>query len=356
MVSRFARDEWWLDRPGAREAYLRALGDAVEASDAEVLAYALMSNHVHLVIVQGELALERFFKSVHTGFAMWARTSFARGKALGPVFAGRPRTVLVERDPYLLELVRYVHNNPVRAGVVRAARSSDWTSHRAYVGRADAPPWLRVGKVLASFGRERVRAASRFEAFVDEGRGEPRRPELSGVGDARESAAVRVQLGDGHRLSDGILGRPAFVDEVLAEVKARAALSDRLPDRRAGAVARPSVREVIEAALEACGLEPHELENRPRALAVTHAKRLAIWTWVHEYEGRQIEIARALGMGTGSVSHHYGSAVRAAAEIDEECTAVLAILRRRARPRPRTKTKATADALPVRYLVDVDED
>ena len=354
-MSRFARDEWWLDKPGARDAYLALLGAGSEETDTEVLAYALMSNHIHLVLRQGEWPLERFFKSVHTGFAAWARAQ-SRGKALGPVFAGRPRTVLVETDPYLLELVRYVHNNPVRANVVRAARASDWTSHRAYVGRAQPPPWLRVSTVLGRFGRDPARGASKLDAFVDEGRAGARRPELSGASDAGESAAVRALLGDGHRVSDGILGSPAFVAEVLAQAEERrAALSARGASRRAGPIGRPSVREVIDASLEACGLDPQELEAGTRKPLIIRAKRLAIWAWVHEYEGKQIEIARALGMGTPVVSHHYGKAVRAGADFDEACTAVVAILRRRAKTRPRTKTSATADAQGVRYLVDVKE-
>ena len=115
------------------------------------------------------------------------------------------------------------------------------------------------------------------------------------------------------------------------------------------------MREVIDAALERCGLEPQELENRPRSRAASQAKRLAIWAWVHEYEGQQIEIARALGLRTGAVSYHFACAVREAGRFDEECTALVALLRRRARPRPRVKTSAAADSLPVRYVVDVNE-
>lgn len=356
VVSRFARDEWWLERSGAREAYLELLGKAAGRSDTEVLAYCLMSNHVHLVLVQGEAKLERFMKSVHTGFAAWARASWRGSRALGPVFAGRPRMVLVDRDEYLLELVRYVHNNPVRAGLVRAARSSTWSSQQAYIGRVAAPEWLRMGYVLKRFGREQVRATAKLDAFVDEGRKQPRRPELSGSADAGEAAAVRKALGDGYRVSDGILGDEAFVARVTSDAeKVKAALSGRGAERRAGAVGRPSLREVIDAVLELLQVDPIELEERPRANRPTQAKRLVIWVWLHEYAGQQVELAQALGIDTGVVSYHYGQAMRTPGELDEQTTAVTALLRRRRRPRPRAKTKATADGFPVRYHVDVQE-
>jgi REP element-mobilizing transposase RayT len=356
LVSRFARDEWWLDRAGARKTYLELLGHAAGTTDVEVLAYCLMSNHVHLVVLQGEAPLERFAKSLHTGFAAWAHQGSRGAKAHGPVYAGRPRAVLVEREPYLLELVRYVHNNPVRAGAVRFARSSAWSSHRAYIGAAEAPEWLRMGYVLQRFGRDPRRAAAELDAFVDAGRRELRRPELSGAADAGEAAEVREALGDGHRVSDGILGSAAFVARVRADgERVSTALSSRGAERRSGAVGRPAVREVIDAALELLGLQPLDLEERPRSRRAAQAKRLATWAWVHEYAGQQIDIARALGLDTGVVSRYYGQALAAAGDFDEQTTALTALLGKRRRPRPRKVTKATAEALPVRYHVDVDE-
>jgi REP element-mobilizing transposase RayT len=356
LVSRFARDERWLDRAGARAAYLELLGAAAEKADVAVIAYCLMSNHVHLVVVQGRVPLERFTKSLHTGFASWAHHSKARGKAQGPVFAGRPRALLVEADAYLLQLVRYVHNNPVRANVARFARSSAWSSHPAYVGRADAPPWLRMGYVLDRFGRDHVAAAERFDAFVNEARGEARRPELSGAHDAGEAAQARRALGDGHRISDGVLGRDAFVKRVTTDTKrVQAALGSRGTERRAGAAARPGVREVIDAVLAAHGIDVLELEQRPKSKRSSAAKRLAIWIWIHEYAGAQIEVARALDLDTSVVSRHYGLALAAAGDFDEQATAITAVLNKRRRAKGRKQPAVPAEGLPVRYHVDVTE-
>ena len=205
-------------------------------------------------------------KSVHTGFAAWARASWGGSKALGPVFAGRPRIVLVDREEYLLELVRYVHNNPVRARLTRAARASAWSSHRAYIGQVPAPEWLRMGRVLARFGRDAKRATAKFDAFVDEGRGQARRPELSGAADAGEAAAVRAALGDGYRVSDGILGDEAFLARVTSAAgSVRSALSSRSAERRAGPIGRPTAREVIDTVLELLDVDVIEFEQRPRA-------------------------------------------------------------------------------------------
>lgn len=355
LISRFVRDEPLLDDEGARDAYLELLGAAATKSDVTILAYCLMSTHVHLVVVQGRTKLERFTKSVHTGFAQWVNAR--RGtKAQGPVFAGRPRELLVDEDAYLFQLVRYVHNNPVRAGVVRNARNSKWSSHRAYVGRDEAPEWLRVGYVLARFERDVKKAAARFDAFVEAGRNEPRRPELSGALNVTEAAAVRRVMGDGHRIADGVLGSEAFARKVRRdENRVQAALSSRGAERRAGALRRPTARQLIDAVLLHRGVEAIELEQSPRGRRAAGVKRLAIWMWVHEYEGQQIEIARALAIDTSAVSRHYGHALAAAAEYDEEATAVAAVLAKQKRPRMSKPTAADADGVKVRYHVDAAE-
>jgi REP element-mobilizing transposase RayT len=354
VVSRFTRDEWVLDGQGARHAYLDALAQAAEPDDAQVLGYCLMSNHVHLVLVQGTAPLSRFMKSVHTAFAGFVNRG-RRRTAQGAVFAGRPRMVLVDRDPYLLGLVRYVHNNPVRAGVVRFARNSDWTSHRAYIGDREPPSWLRMGYVLDRFGRS---ARDKFDAFVDEARKEPRRPELSGAQDAGEAAAVRRALGDGHRRSDGVLGEKRFVDRVTADrARVRAALATRGSERRSGPAGRPPLRVVANAVLDLLELDVLALEERPKARDCTHAKRLITWLWVHEYGGKQIDVARLLELETGAISRHYRYALTRAGEFDEQASAVAAVLKGRGkqRARPRKRTRASDDGQSVRYFVDVDE-
>ncbi len=357
VVSRFARDEWWLDRKGGRDAYLAAVGKALKRCDTEVLAYCLMSNHVHLVVIQGERPLNRFTKSVHTAFAQWARSLLRYDTAIGAVFAQRPRQLLVDRDAYLLELVRYVHNNPVRARRVRRARNSDWSSHQSYIGRVQAPEWLRMGYVLQRFGERPIAATKAFDRFVDEGRTQPRRPELSGAFDVREAREARSVLGDGHLLSDGILGPEAFVERLRSDTtRVEAALSTRQAYKRSRTSERPTLDEVVVAAAELSGVALVELDERPRSAGSVEVKRLATWVWVREYGGQQVELARAFGIETGAICRHYGYTITNAGKYDELGSAVVALLRTRASRRPAKQAREHVfDALRVRYHVDVDE-
>ncbi len=190
--------------------------------------------------------------------------------------------VLVQKESYLRELVRYVHNNPVRAGVVRQASASAWSSHRAYVGRQAAPEWLNVGYVLERFGRG-VRAQKAFDSFVHDGRKEARQLELSGEGRGRAQTRVSPSLGDAYRVSDAIVGDDAFVRRVLRDAaKAEASLPSghltRGQDELSGKV---SVADVAREACEIGKLEPWELEARGRTRLGMRVRVLATWAGSH---------------------------------------------------------------------------
>lgn len=82
-------------------------------------------------------------------------------RRVGHLFQGRYKAILVDRDTYLIELSRYIHLNPVRAGIAMNAEDYRWSSARAYVGRRRVPPFLTVAEVLGHFGRT-TRAAQRY--------------------------------------------------------------------------------------------------------------------------------------------------------------------------------------------------
>lgn len=160
VVSRFVDRDWYLTSDDERSYYLHLLGRAMRRTDWLCVAYCLMSNHLHFAMVAGAQSLESWAKRVNSPFANWLNK---RRNRLGPIFADRPLSLEVP-SWRALDVIAYIHNNPVRARVVDEAAASSWSSHRAYVGLDPTPPWLHVGEGLARCGYNSRR--SEFDAVV----------------------------------------------------------------------------------------------------------------------------------------------------------------------------------------------
>jgi hypothetical protein len=109
----------------------------------------------------------------------------SRHKVYGHLFQGRYKALLVDQDQYLLELVRYIHLNPVRARLVRDPAQYPWSAHRAYLGRSTLA-WLTTESVLGQLGGSLGVARGRYARFVAQGIDQGHRPEFySGDEDSR---------------------------------------------------------------------------------------------------------------------------------------------------------------------------
>ena len=106
-ISRGVGGQFLIRGEEERERYLTLLGRVLKRTDAEILAWCLMSSHVHLIVIQGAEPLGRLFKPLHTGFARFINSRRRGRGGKGSVFADRPRTLLVDADAYLLELAIY---------------------------------------------------------------------------------------------------------------------------------------------------------------------------------------------------------------------------------------------------------
>jgi hypothetical protein len=171
LISRFVDRDWFITREHEREAYLSLLGRALSDSDWRCLSYAIMSNHVHHGVIAGGQPLDEWIRRVHSPFADAMNKSHNR---IGSVFVRGPKDYEVPGDR-VGAVIAYIHNNPVRAKVVSAASQSTWTSHRAYVGLADRPPWLHVDEGLARSG---FASPEEFDAWVTLAPGHPNREKL----------------------------------------------------------------------------------------------------------------------------------------------------------------------------------
>ena len=164
-----------------REDFVRKIAGHADAGALTVYAWALLSNHLHLLVRTGTRPLARVMRSLLTGYA---GAFNRRHQRIGHLFQNRYKSIVVEEDVYLLELVRYLHLNPLRAGVVpdlRQLHGYPWTGHSAILGRVPRH-WQATQEVLTRFGPTPRQARAAYCGFMAAGLSQGRRPELEGGG------------------------------------------------------------------------------------------------------------------------------------------------------------------------------
>jgi len=151
-----------------RKLFLTVLGEAISRYGWLCHAYCLMNNHYHLLLETPEPNLSPGMRHLN---GVYTQRYNCRHERVGHLFQGRYKAILVDRDSYLLELIRYIVLNPVRAGMVQEASRYIWSSYRATAGNGFRPPWLTTDWILAQFGGSQAAAHRRYADFVAEGEG-----------------------------------------------------------------------------------------------------------------------------------------------------------------------------------------
>lgn len=128
-----------------------------------VAAYCLMPNHYHLLLQTPEGNLARAMRHLGGVYTQW----FNRRHGLdGQLFRGRYKAILVGEDEYLRGLVRYIHHNPLKAGMVKTLEEYPWSSHLGYLHREDTWKWLHTGPLLAQFSDDQAKARAEYLRFM----------------------------------------------------------------------------------------------------------------------------------------------------------------------------------------------
>jgi putative transposase len=151
-----------------REAFLTILKRVCDRFAWRIWAYCLMDNHYHLLTETLEPTLARGMREIN---GVYTQTFNRHHSRTGHIFQGRYKSLLVDKDAYLLEVSRYIVLNPVKAKICRGAADYRWSSYRQTIGQVKAPEWLVVDEVLKLFARDRSRARQAYRKFVMEGVG-----------------------------------------------------------------------------------------------------------------------------------------------------------------------------------------
>lgn len=292
MVSRFVDREFRFDVPGARDEYLRRAAKALGRTDWRAFAFAMMSSHVHWALQAGEQPSSSWVKPLHAGFAQWLNTTEGR---LGTVFADRHRNLTFEGET-VATLVAYQHNNPVRAGVVSDPAASSWTSHRAYLGLDEAPPWLDVELGLWLCGFSATTAGRRaFHRFVLARASQSRSVALSG-GDMQER---RTRARAGLASPVELASARVVVREGALHVHAPHVARDGCQPRMRWAGSQDCVLTEVA---KRTGITLTQMRSRARTRNIVAARRMALLVWAR-YLGRPtVEMAAALHVADSSAA------------------------------------------------------
>jgi REP element-mobilizing transposase RayT len=127
----------------------------------KIAAYCLMTNHYHLLMQTPQANLDRCMRHIN---GIYTQRFNRRYKTDGQLFRGRYKAILVDAENYLLELVRYIHRNPVGAGIVRRPEEYRWSSHQGYLSESDNWQWLYKEFILGMLDEKK---AGQRKAFLD---------------------------------------------------------------------------------------------------------------------------------------------------------------------------------------------
>jgi len=146
-----------------REEFIKVLRESAELWNLRIAAYCLMSNHYHLLAQTPDGNLSRGMRHLNGVYTQRFNRSH---KKEGQLFRGRYKAVLVDEDNHLLEVLRYIHRNPLKAGIVKNLSDYRWSSHRAYVSQAKKWAWLQKENLLSMLTPVKSRQKRAYLDFV----------------------------------------------------------------------------------------------------------------------------------------------------------------------------------------------
>jgi putative transposase len=147
-----------------RSQFLSYLESATERYDAVIHSYCLMTNHYHLLLETPSGNLSQIMRHINGAYTTYFNT---KRKRSGHLFQGRYKGIVVEADEYAKELSRYIHLNPVRAGMVRSPGEYRWSSYRGYIGKDKAAGWLCRDLVLGYSGKKISESQREYRDYVE---------------------------------------------------------------------------------------------------------------------------------------------------------------------------------------------
>jgi REP element-mobilizing transposase RayT len=263
-----ARQDVFFDDKDRYRFYL-FMQEGIERFGHRVLAFCLMTNHIHLAVQVGEVTLSRIMQNLTFRYTRWINWRLKRS---GHLFQGRYKSVLVDADSYLLELGAYIHLNPVRASMVATPEAYPWSSHRAYLGN-ELIPWLNTDYILSQFSPNLSKARHQFVEYVAERSKDGHQEEFYGIGS----------------MDSRVMGEDQFVEKILEK-------TESLPIRK------PGIEEVLQVVKKMFDLQEDEIAAPGQKRLQSEARSMAAWAVQELTDEPLARLADRLGRDPSSLS------------------------------------------------------
>ncbi len=223
-----------------KEKFLNKLEESINKHNFRIHCYALMSNHYHLLIETPDGNLSKSMHHINTSYANWLKAKYG---IIGSVFHNRYKSILVEKEAYLITLGAYIHLNPVRAGIVTVPENYKWTSFNSYIKRNKEVSWIYSVDTLNQFSQNR----EDYKNFVY----------------SRMSGPNQIQPDEIHP-KYSILGTKEFHEKIMLKLKLENLKTDyrEKPDLKKMNKIKPE--QIKESILRIFQIEENDLFNNKR--------------------------------------------------------------------------------------------
>ena len=296
------RKIFWNDKD--RNDFIDRLAGVVEQGGMDIYAWTLIPNHFHLLCKTRNWPLSTSMRRILTGYVV---NFNKRHKRQGHLFQNRYKSIVCQEDSYLKELVRYIHLNLLRSGIVKDMKELNrcsWSGHSALAGKVDRK-WQDCEYVLSYFGKGR-QAQKNYLRYVEKGIPQGRRPELVGGGLIRSlggwSAVLALRRREEKQASDTrILGDGEFVQEITTDLDDLVKKNLRFSGRQI---------DIVILAKRVCkkhGISLGELCSGSRRREIMEARGIVSWIAVRELGYSGADVARYLGVTNSCVTKSVSS-------------------------------------------------
>ncbi len=272
-----------------REDFLARFDRLLQETTTTCYAWVLLDNHFHLLLQPQGAKLAFVMRRLLTGYAVAFNL---RHKRSGHLFQNRYKSIVCDRDSYLLELIRYIHLNPIRAGVVdnlESLAAYRWCGHRDLLDDSSAGQ-VSVEEVLSLFANKKQSARQKYLEFLSDG------CEYNVVGTLSKggklaSMSLDPNLDSDDLFDERVLGGGVFVDQVLRD-------AGLVPE-----VSRISLAALIRLVANDYGIDQMRMIKPGKERSVSTAKAVICHIGLRDCGFKGVDIAKSLGMTSSAVSH-----------------------------------------------------